>query len=756
MYSQKIIASHLEEFASREHWIPVYHTYDEVLEFSEYIKSLTKIEGNSKNSYVTVTKALTSTRVAEIKRWIENEQCLCAIDANYWETRYAWVCNEQGDIYKYQPRLSQRILDALIAGFDEQQVSIELLILKGRQLGVTSWTALKFIRRLLFVPHTQAIMASVKAAASELIGRILDTAYNRCPWWLVPRKMPKHAFDNGSILSIQSGMQATGLAQGWTPVAIHISELADVPNAKKVIEEGLFRATHSSKNLFMVLEGTGGGSTGWLADTWRAAKEDWPKGRSRLCPVFVPWPMCPEIYPQSDWIRKFPVPLGFMSNRVDATRKHVAKAESYIRNTPYLAKVAGNDYKMPVEQQWYWEFNYLSACKNHTQKTWLSQMPCVTGDTLISTEKGIIRIDQAKDAKRCESGEILDWIPRGPKHVYEIKTAYGRSIKATREHLFQTTRGWQPVGNCIAGTEIHLIPPMFAADNYIHHWNDTPLYQCVREIDEDMGRFLGYFMGDGCFHQQELDIACDAQDTDTIDDVNRLIVKLTGKAPWNQRVGKMVRVRSPNQFWIPFLRSLGAIQPVIHSTLKRPDGWRRKVCVPECIWTSPKEVVRNFLSALYECDGHAVKKIPRVTLSSSHEEFLRQVQHLLLGFGLNAQISSERKICGGSIKGGKRHEYTQRLLSLPSAFANQFYDEIRFAGQRKQTSGKRRVSEKYAAVRLVDEVVSICWHSVSEVYDISVSETHMFSANGLCAHNCDDFEALVGEHDTVFDHRNHG
>lgn len=376
MYSEKIIVASIEEFASRENWMPVYHSYDEVLEFTEYIKSLTKVESNSKNSYLTVTKQITAKRAAEIKHWIENEQCLCALDANYWETRYAWVCSEKGDIYKYQPRLSQRILDTLIAEFDEKQVSIELLILKGRQLGVTSWTALKFIRRLLFVPHTQAVMASVKAAASELIERILNTAYNHCPWWLVPRKQPKRAFDNGSVLSIQSGMQATGLAQGWTPVAIHVSELADIPNAKRTIEEGLFRATHSSKNLFMVLEGTGGGSTGWLADTWRASKEDWPKGRSRLCPVFVPWPMCPEIYPQPDWVRKFPVPENFMSKRAEATRKHVARAESYIRNTPYLSKVTGNNYRMPVEQQWYWEFNYLAAIKNHTQKTWLAQMPC--------------------------------------------------------------------------------------------------------------------------------------------------------------------------------------------------------------------------------------------------------------------------------------------------------------------------------------------------------------------------------------------
>ena len=658
MYSKKIIERNLEDFAYREGWFPKYHTYEEVLEFTAYIDSLTKVESNSKSSYISVVKPIKASRQREIARWIENEQVLCGLDSGYWEQNYAWVCDEKGQIFKFKNRKSQDVFDDIIAGFDEKEVSIELLILKARQVGmclspdtlvltadlrwvrigdlktgdeviavdegqtleqrrvaqakavserrrgmkrqhpehnqnherkmrtarieakwdvvstairlsfedgreltatpehrflikqrggtdprwqltkhigigdevryVTSpwaesdlldayiggvldgegslntskdgvevkftqvfnvvlerirsyvlsrryhfqegvdrrqpdpsrpsklgkqdvgrisiarmdevfrllgqtrparfitnrwwegkampgrksgigWakvvkvellpeqrmidiqtstktfiaegfvshnstkTALKFIHRLMFIPHTQAVMASVMKEKSELIGRILDTAYNRSPWWLVPRRMPKRSFDNGSILSIQSGMQATGLAQGWTPQCIHVSELADIPNPKVTIEEGLFRAAHSSKNLFMVLEGTGGGNTGWLADTWRASKEDWPKGLSRLCPVFIPWAMCPDIYPEPDWIKKFPIPADWRPHEV--TRKHVIKCESYIRNTPYLAKIAGSDWRMPPEQKWFWQFNYDAACKNHTQKTWAAQMP---------------------------------------------------------------------------------------------------------------------------------------------------------------------------------------------------------------------------------------------------------------------------------------------------------------------------------------------------------------------------------------------
>jgi hypothetical protein len=316
-------------------------------------------------------------RAKEIRRWIENEQVLCCLDSGYYERNYAWICDEKGDIYKFSNRKAQEVYDNIIADFDDDQVAIELFILKARQQGITTKTALKFLHRMLFLPHTQAVMGSVDEKKSELITRIIETCISKTPWWLLPERTTDRikmiGFINGSILSVQSGSQATGIAQGWTPTCVHISEIGDIPNPKKTLEEGLLRATHPTRKLFQVWEGTGSGNTGYQADKWRAAKEDWPLGKSRLCPVFIPWPMAPDLYPEADWIRKFPVPAGFKP--LEVTRKHVQRCELFIHSTPYLAKVAGKNWKMPVEQQWFWEFNYLEAAKSHTQKVWLSQMP---------------------------------------------------------------------------------------------------------------------------------------------------------------------------------------------------------------------------------------------------------------------------------------------------------------------------------------------------------------------------------------------
>lgn len=416
MYSERIILANLDEFARQEGWMPEYHTIDQIEEFKAYLNSVTKIERNSRNAYVDLSRRITEARKREIRRWIENEQVLCGLDSSYWETRYAWICDEQGEVYRFKNRDSQKVFDAVVAQFEEMGVSLELLILKARQQGISTKVALKFLHRLMNIPHTAAVMASVDDKKSALLQRIVTTCLERQPWWLCPKRTKDRegdalGFDNGSLLSIQSGKQATGIAQGWTPTLVHISELADIPNAKKVIEEGLLRATHSSRKLFLVLEGTGGGNTGWLADKWRTSKEDFPKGKARLCPMFIPWPLAPDLYPEKDWIRKFPAPAGWKP--METTRKHVRRCELYIRNTSYLAKICGANWKMPIEQQWFWEFNYLEAVKTHTTKIWFAQMPADDLEALQGTHDTVFSGDVIEVASKERTKEYQDYAITG-------------------------------------------------------------------------------------------------------------------------------------------------------------------------------------------------------------------------------------------------------------------------------------------------------------------------------------------------------
>jgi len=362
--------------------------------------------------------SLTRKREEEIRRFVVNEQVLCSLDSAYWETRYAFICDNASNIYRFSNRKSQEIFDSILAQFDLEAVAIELLVLKARQLGVSSKVALKFLHRLLFVPHTQAVMASINADKSELLGRMIQVCLEHQPFWLIPRmttdRIKLTKFDNGSILAVQSGSQATGIAQGWTPTTVHVSEIGDIPNPKKVLEEGLFKATHPTRKLFAVYEGTGNGNVGWQADKWREAKKMWPIRQSRLCPLFLPWPTAPDQYPEPDWLRKFQVPEGWEPRK--ETRKHVRRCELYIRNTEYLATVMGRKWEMPREQQWYWEFNYNEAVATHTEKLWLSQMPADDYEAL-----------QGKNDSVFDT-EVIDLALRDRERKYQAYAITGKSI----------------------------------------------------------------------------------------------------------------------------------------------------------------------------------------------------------------------------------------------------------------------------------------------------------------------------------------
>jgi hypothetical protein len=373
MYSAKKVEENLQQIEQREGWRPIYHTLEEVNEFKEYVNSVVEIEKKPNYSYVTLSKSIPYTKREEIRRWIINDQLLCTADYGYWESRYAYVANECGEIVKFVNRKSQEIFDSVIADLDENDSSKEILAFGVRQSGIGTKTMLVIAHRLLFHPYTTALIASPMPMQSDLSRRIMDVLYESQPWWLVPRKTSKGGLENKSVLSIQSGIQPSGLAQGWTPQCIYVNGVGNYPNAIKTFEEGLLRAVHSSSRTFLVLQGDGKNSCSYFGSLYRYAKEYYFQGKFRFLPLFIPWPVCTDIYPGKAWIDRYPIPTAW--RRMRETKEHVAKCEKFIRETPYLAKIMGSDYSMPAEQQWYWESQFLEAKRRDILDFWLASMP---------------------------------------------------------------------------------------------------------------------------------------------------------------------------------------------------------------------------------------------------------------------------------------------------------------------------------------------------------------------------------------------
>jgi len=74
-------------------------------------------------------------------------------------------------------------------------------------------------------------------------------------------------------------------------------------------------------------------------------------------------------------------------------------------------------------------------------------------------------------------------------------------------------------------------------------------------------------------------------------------------------------------------------------TRQRDNGNPIRVTrVPEVIWRSPREVIAEFLASYFEADGHCTST--GVKVLSKDEQLIRDVQRLLLQFGITSTVRS--------------------------------------------------------------------------------------------------------------------
>ncbi|HKP85032.1 MAG TPA: SpoVR family protein, partial [Blastocatellia bacterium] len=142
--------------------------------------------------------------------------------------------------------------------------------------------------------------------------------------------------------------------------------------------------------------------------------------------------------------------------------------------------------------------------------------------------------------------------------------------------------------------------------------------------------------------------------------------------------------------------------------------------VPAAILQSPKSVMSAFLRGYFDADAYAGKE--GIRLSSSSEELIRTVQVVLLNYGI---LSTQRL-----------HPHNIIQLEITSSSAARFLKEIGFGLERKQRALREYVESHqwFKKEDLNDEIVSI-EEGRADVFDITVAEKHAYVANGFVNHN---------------------
>lgn len=645
---------------------------------------------------------------------------------------------------------AQRIVYKKIQELRAAGLPVRLVILKARQMGIST-----FIEGLLFAMarlnmDTNCLIVSHSVSSAKRIYQMSQLFLDNLPPAIRPmvssRTQSLTAFANpdeqrrpvdpGLRSQIQIGTaKNVDIGASFTFHGVHVSEVARWADAEATMTS-IMNSVPYLANTFVAVESTAQGMGGYFYDLWQRAVS----GKSEWTPIFLPW-----------WIFKeyeLKITVEERQKLLDTLTEDERWLLKEFTPAMTLEKLAWRRKTIDIE------------CHGKVS-TFKQEYPsCVVYNTRVSTENGIIPIGDtlAGQSAKSESGPIKAWGPTGRSIIWEMVTAKGRKLEGTHDHPVKLASGeWRWLAHLQPGDCVQLRPPMFAEQVYEVEWHPIPGFRSALIMDERWASFLGYYLGDGYWAKTGVGIACDAKDQDTVAEVTDLITSITG-APVNYKEVSMTKGRAGCTYvngcgGAPF-REVMKVLGVIHES---PEGSKssgylmKNLRVPECIWRSPKHIVKEFLSALFECDaGHRNKNAQTVFYTKS-QDFARDVQLLLLGFGISAPIKEITK------KAGNGTTYIGYEMCLNRANTDAYNQGIGFRSARKRA--RLPVTEETRATRgrppdpisMEDTVVSVrCTDRTEEVYDLTIEGSHEFSANGIVTHNTAE-EAFLASGTMVFE-----
>jgi len=286
----------------------------------------------------------------------------------------------------------------------------------------------------------------------------------------------------------------------------------------------------------------------------------------------------------------------------------------------------------------------------------IAQGGCLTPDTLVFTEKGLLRLDEIVDPEQpgwhphhltvlTDEGPRLSphGYNRGRSPVLRVVTREGLTLTGTPDHKVKvwTREGWvwrrldelQP-GDAIPVIlgqhrgQLQTLQPVET-----RHGNQVAP-RLPQVLDEELAFFLGYLTGDGFVAQSEDDHRVGvsvANDSYLIEEMPRLMERLFG-------VRVHVR-RKPGDGSTIFVIDNRAVKEFLQIN-GLGKGRSTQACVPRLIRLSPPSVVAAYLRGLFEADGTIRHGYPELCTAS--ERLAHEVAVLLIGLGCPAVVRRGR------------------------------------------------------------------------------------------------------------------
>jgi ribonucleoside-diphosphate reductase alpha chain len=373
--------------------------------------------------------------------------------------------------------------------------------------------------------------------------------------------------------------------------------------------------------------------------------------------------------------------------------------------------------------------------------------PCVTGDTLVATADGLIRIDRLLDRKFeviGADGQLHPVKPAfrtGVKPVYRLRTKAGFEVKLTGDHkVYTANRGDVPAHQLTKDDVITLGRGPFA---------DRRTAGGSLHLDERLRDVLGLMVGDGCLmgEQETALITLAPEEAEVAAKVQEDLQSFKSEVAVDRRAARECRTNSPQAT----LR-IGTASRVVVEELRKyavlNEGSHNKRFT-EAAFCLDRLSMAGVLRGLFTADGTVANygtKSQFLSLDSTSLELLRQTQLMLLSFGIKAKLYRNRRPAGMTRavlpdgKGGTKEYEVAQVHSLRISRSSRFVfeREIGFMAGSPKAEQLARLNREVTtyADRLEDQIESLEYVGVEPVYDLTEPATNHFVACGLVVHNC--------------------
>ena len=317
---------------------------------------------------------------------------------------------------------------------------------------------------------------------------------------------------------------------------------------------------------------------------------------------------------------------------------------------------------------------------------------CVTGDTLLWTDRGLLPISALapKPLEQLVPGTFYD--PAFPVKVWtgnkwaavkqfyydglratkKVKTRTGLFVEGSHRHPLKVrgTKGedWERLPDVQVGD--HLL-----VDRQAPSWSEDPAIEFSRtfapnakgyilptRMTPEFARLLGYIVAEG-HSPNQYRLTVTQHDPEAHQDIRSLFERVFGWTGNEDNADKDIDIEVTSVQIRSFLETCG-IGPEL-SADKR---------VPPLVMQASRDSVVGFLRGFFEGEGHAIEG-SGVEVSSASERLLREVHLLLLRLGI-VSVLKPRKVKG--------REHTYWRLTIFGEDARLFTQQVGFVTRRKQ------------------------------------------------------------------------